>query len=249
MSRPPKLYQQVAERLTAAIRGGAHPPGSRLPSERDLAESLGVSRPTVREAITALEIQGFVSSRQGSGVYVNESQPQGRGGRDLDVGAFELTEARRAVEPEVAALAATAITDAQLAELERAVADMRRENDTGAAGEQADRRFHLAIAEATRNTALVATVEHLWDLRHTSPLCLEMLSRARSAGDLPRIEEHLRILAALRARDSAAARAAMRDHLSRVIEGLLAATEHEVLEAAKREAAQLRERYARRGAA
>ncbi len=249
MSRSPKLYQQVAETITAAIRGGAHPPGSRLPSERDLAETLGVSRPTIREAITALEIQGFVSSRQGSGVYVNETQPKGRGGRDLDVGAFELTEARRAVEPEVAALAAIAITDAQLAELDRAVADMRRENASGQAGEQADRRFHLTIAEATRNTALTATVEHLWDLRYTSPLCLEMLSRARSAGDLPRIEEHLRILSALRAHDSAAARAAMREHLSRVIDGLLAATESEALEAARRESAQLRERYARRGAA
>lgn len=250
MSRPPKLYQQVAEVVTGAIRRGEHPPGSRLPSERDLAETMGVSRPTVREAITALEIQGFVSSRHGSGVYVNDPQPRrGSGGRDLDVGAFELTEARRAVEPEVAALAAMAVTDEQLAELERALGDMQRENDTGAEGEQADRRFHLTIAGATRNSALMATVEHLWDLRYKSPLCMEMLSRARSAGDLPRIEEHRRILSALRAHDSAGARAAMRDHLSRVIEGLLAATEHEAVEAARRESAQLRERYARRGAA
>ncbi len=249
MSRPPKLYQQVAEAVTGAIRRGEHPPGSRLPSERDLAEVMGVSRPTVREAITALEIQGFVSSRQGSGVYVNETQPRGGGGRDLDVGAFELTEARRAVEPEVAALAATAITDEQLAELDRALADMRRENESGAEGEQADRRFHLTIAEATRNSALCATVEHLWDLRYKSPLCMEMLSRARTAGDLPRIEEHRRILSALSAHDSTGARAAMRDHLSRVIDGLLSATENEAVEAARRESARLRERYAQRGAA
>lgn len=249
MTKPPKLYQQVARSITDAIRRGEHPPGSRLPSERDLAETLGVSRPTVREAITALEIQGFVSSRQGSGVYVCESQPRGGGGRDLDVGAFELTEARRAVEPEVAALAALSITDEQLAELAQALDDMRRENETGAEGEQADRRFHLTIAQATRNTALAATVEHLWDLRYKAPLCMAMLARARSAGDLPRIEEHRRILSALRAHDSAAARAAMREHLSRVIEGLLAATETEALEAARREAAELRERYARRGAA
>lgn len=249
MPRPRKLYQQVAEAVTGAIRRGEHPPGSRLPSERDLAETMGVSRPTVREAITALEIQGFVSSRQGSGVYVNEAQPRGGGGRDLDVGAFELTEARRAVEPEVAALAALAVTDEQLAELDHALADIQRENDAGAQGEQGDRRFHLTIAEATRNSALLATVEHLWDLRYKSPLCLEMLARARTAGDLPRIEEHRRILSALRAHDSAGARAAMRDHLSRVIEGLLVATEYEAVETARRESAQLRERYARRGAA
>lgn len=65
MTAAPKLYQQVAERIAAAIRRGEHPAGSRLPSERDLAKSLSVSRPTVREAVIALGIQGFVSSRQG----------------------------------------------------------------------------------------------------------------------------------------------------------------------------------------
>lgn len=249
MSAAPKLYQQVAEQIAAAIRRGDHPAGSRLPSERDLAETLSVSRPTVREAVIALEIQGFVSSRQGSGIYVSEQQPRGGGDRDLDVGAFELTEARRALEPEVAALAALSITDEQLVELGRIIRDMARENEAHVEGEKADRRFHLLIAEATRNSALVATVEHLWDLRYSSPLCMEMLSRARSAGVQPRIEEHQRILKALAEHDSGAARRAMRDHLSRVVDGLLAATEHQALEAARRETAALRERYARRGAA
>ncbi len=249
MSATPKLYQQVAQSIAEAIRRGDHGPGERLPSERDLAESMGVSRPTLREAIIALEIQGFVSSRQGSGVYVAEVQPGDGADRDLDVGAFELTEARRAVEPEVAALAALAITDEQLAELEIALKDMAQENLRGDEGEKADRRFHLLIAEATRNSPLRAVVEELWDLRYTSPLCLEMLARARSAGSQPRIDEHRRILQALRARDSASARQLMRDHLSRVIDGLLAATEHEAVEAARRESAELRERYAKRGAA
>ena len=249
MSTTPKLYQQVARSIADGIARGEPPPGGRLASERDLADSLGVSRPTVREAIIALEIQGFVASRQGSGVYVCEAQPKGGGGRDLDVGAFELTEARRAVEPEVAALAALSITPAQLADLDRALTDMVRENAAGVEGEQADRRFHVVIAQATRNSALTATVETLWDMRRSSPLCMEMLARARSAGDLPRVEEHRRILRALAAGDSTGARAAMREHLSRVIEGLLAATENDAVEAARRESAQLRERYARRGAA
>ena len=249
MAAPTKLYQQVAEQIASAIRRGEHAAGARLPSERDLAETLSVSRPTVREAIIALEIQGFVSSRQGSGIYVSDRQPNGGGGRDLDVGAFELTEARRAVEPEVAALAALSITDEQLAGLERIIGEMAQENAAHVEGEKADRRFHLLIAEATRNSALAATVEHLWDLRYSSPLCMEMLARARSAGVQPRIEEHQLILRALTARDSAEARRTMRDHLSRVVDGLLAATEHQAIEAARRETAALRERYTRRGAA
>jgi len=102
-----KLYQQLARSIADGIKGGVYPRGRRLPSERDLAEKFGVSRPTVREAMIALEIQGFVESRHGSGVYVTHRAPSLDGGADLDIGPFELTEARRAVEGEACALAAT----------------------------------------------------------------------------------------------------------------------------------------------
>jgi GntR family transcriptional repressor for pyruvate dehydrogenase complex len=241
-----KLYQQVASTLAEAIRNGAYPRGRRLPSERDLAEQFGVSRPTLREAMIALEIQGFVESRQGSGVYVTAAAAKLDRMTDLNIGAFELTEARRVVEAEACALAATSITDAELAELDSLLVAMAASPEDGEAQEQADRRFHVVIAGATRNSALVSVVEMLWDLRHRSPLCLEMLARARDVGDRPRVEEHRAIVAALGSHDSRAARTAMRDHLTGVIDGLLATTEAEAVRVAREDIASRRDSYARR---
>jgi GntR family transcriptional repressor for pyruvate dehydrogenase complex len=250
-----KLYQQVARAIADGIKNGDHPRGRRLPSERDLAETFKVSRPTVREAMIALEIQGFVESRHGSGVYVTPRPSSRDGGADLDIGPFELTEARRAVEGEACALAATSITEAEIAELEATLRDLANETSTPPSvgddpslAERADRRFHILIAQATRNSALVTVVEMLWDLRYRSPLCREMLARARASGDMPRLDEHREIFKALAARDPQAARAAMRDHLTRVIDGLLAATESEAMQRVRQEAAVRRDAYRRRGA-
>jgi GntR family hexuronate regulon transcriptional repressor len=243
-----KLYQQVANAVEADIRSGKFAPGQRVPSERDLAEQFGVSRPTVREAMLALEIRGLVEARHGSGIYVAEPGPLAAETADLDIGAFELTEARALFEGEAAALAATTISEDELAELEDILADMVEENEGDAKGEQADRRFHVAIAEATHNAAIVSVVETLWDLRYRSPLCRHILDKARHVGVKPRIDEHRRLLDALAARDAQAARRAMREHLERVIEGLLAATELEAVELARTQAAAKRSEYARRRA-
>jgi GntR family transcriptional regulator, hexuronate regulon transcriptional repressor len=242
-----KLYRQVADSIMASIKSGDYKPGSRLPSERDLAASFKVSRPTIREAMIALEILGLVESRHGSGIYITEHPPAaGVGADDLDIGAFELTEARRLFEGEAAALAATIITDEQLDEIEAIIADMVKENNRKQTGELADRRFHVAIAQATRNTAITTVIENLWDIRYKSPLCRNMLERARSVGVQPRISEHRRILAALRKRDPKAARAAMREHLERVIDGLLVATESEAVDSARKKAISKRHEYTRR---
>ena len=241
-----KLYRQVADSIMASIKTGACKPGSRLPSERDLAVAYKVSRPTVREAMIALEIRGLVESRHGSGIYITEHPPAQIGADDLDIGAFELTEARRLFEGEAAALAATTITDEQVAELETIITDMVKENHRKQTGELADRRFHVAIARATRNTAITTVIENLWDIRYKSPLCRHMLERARSVGVQPRISEHRRILAALKKHDPKAARAAMRDHLGRVIDGLLVATETEAVDSARKKAISKRHEYTRR---
>jgi GntR family transcriptional regulator, hexuronate regulon transcriptional repressor len=241
-----KLYRQVADSIMASIKTGNYKPGSRLPSERDLAAAYKVSRPTVREAMIALEIRGLVESRHGSGIYITEHPPAQIGADDLDIGAFELTEARRLFEGEAAALAATTITDDELAELETIIVDMVKENSRKQTGEMADRRFHVAIARATRNSAITTVVENLWDIRYKSPLCRHMLERARSVGVQPGIGEHRRILVALRKRDPKAARAAMRDHLGRVIDGLLVATESEAVDSARKKAVSKRHEYTRR---
>jgi GntR family hexuronate regulon transcriptional repressor len=241
-----KLYQQVASTIMAAITAGNYKPGERLPSERDLAVAFKVSRPTIREAMIALEIRGLAESRHGSGIYVSDNPAAQVSAGDLDIGAFELTEARRLFEGEAAALAATTITDEQLQELEAIIAEMVDENARKQKGEIADRSFHVTIARATRNTAISTVIENLWDMRYKSPLCAYMLERARRVGVQPRISEHRKILAALRKHDSKGARKAMRDHLARVIEGLLAATESDAIEGARTKAVRNRHEYSRR---
>jgi GntR family transcriptional regulator, hexuronate regulon transcriptional repressor len=241
-----KLYQQVASTIMAAITAGNYKPGERLPSERDLAVAFKVSRPTIREAMIALEIRGLAESRHGSGIYVCDKPAAQVPAGDLDIGAFELTEARRLFEGEAAALAATTITDEQLQELEAIIAEMVDENARKQKGEIADRHFHVTIARATRNTAITTVIENLWDMRYKSPLCAYMLERARRVGVQPRISEHRKILAALRKHDSKGARKAMRDHLARVIDGLLAATESDAIEGARTKAVRNRHEYSRR---
>ncbi|MDB5458203.1 MAG: GntR domain protein [Caulobacter sp.] len=243
-----KLYQQVATAIADSIRDGVYTPGQRLPSERDLAEDYRVSRPTVREAMIALEIRGLVEARHGSGVYVTQAPPAETPAPELDIGAFELTEARRLFEGESCALAATTITEAELAELETILAEMVDENNRDVSGDLADRRFHVAIAQATRNAAIVTTVENLWDLRYKSPLCKAMLARARQVGVRPLIDDHREILDSLKAHDPRAARDAMREHLGRVIDNLLTATEMDAMQRARNEAAARRNELARRSA-
>jgi GntR family transcriptional regulator, hexuronate regulon transcriptional repressor len=242
-----KLYQKVANTIVASIKSGLYPPGERLPPERELAEKLDVSRPTIREALIALEIRGIVEARRGSGIYVIQA-PATQGvpaEDDLDVGPFEVSEARRLFEGESAALAAAIITDEELAELEKLlqVIGVNADNELG---ERADRDFHIAIAEATQNPAIATVVETLWDMRYRSPLCKLMFDRARHAGSKPRLDEHRDIFDALKARDPKAARAAMRAHLDRVINALLSATETDALEKTKSEMDTKRKELARR---
>lgn len=241
----PKLYQRVANSIVSEIRSGKYPRGERLPPERELAEEFGVSRPTVREAMIALEIRGIVEARRGSGIYVVEAAPAETNSTEQDIGPFEVTEARRLFEGESAALAAAIITDEEIEKLEGLLAILEA-NTTSEIGERADRDFHIAIAEATRNSAIASVIETLWDMRYKSPMCMKMFDRARDAGVQPRVDDHSQILSALKARDPQAARAAMRSHLDRVINSMLSATETDAIERARSEFAAKREEMARR---
>ena len=239
-----RLYERVAEDLSRKIATGLYAVGQRLPSERDLAQSYAVSRPTIREAIIALELDGLVDVRLGSGVYVTARLPNGGQAGEMDVGPFELLEARRAIEGEACALAAALISDEQLEELQGLVAEMQAENARDVVmSEDADRRFHMLIATATRNSAMIAAVQTLWEARARSPQTKLLSVKAHAAGVTPRIDEHAAILEALRARSPEHARRAMRDHLTRVLESLLAATEVQELEQARARIAAERRRY------
>jgi GntR family hexuronate regulon transcriptional repressor len=242
-----KLYQKVANAIVASIKSGLYPPSERLPPERELAEKFAVSRPTIREALIALEIRGIVEARRGSGIYVIQESPTAapRAEDDLDIGPFEVSEARRLFEGESAALAAAIITDEELAALEKLLEAIAANLDNEL-GERADRDFHIAIAEATQNPAIATVVETLWDMRYRSPLCKTMFDRARRAGSKPRVDDHKDILDALKARDPKAARTAMREHLDRVINALLTATETDALQKAQSEVDTKRKELARR---
>lgn len=237
-----RLYQELARKLIDELASGKYEIGSRLPAERELSAEYEVSRPTVREAVIALEVQGLVEVRVGSGAYVKRLP----GKSDIpgfNVTAFELTEARLLFESEAAALAATQITDSEIESLEQLVRDIADENLKEGGTEQADREFHLTIARATRNTAVVDTIEALWQLRSTSPESALLHEKARTANIKPVVDEHQAVLNALRNRDPAAARAAMRNHLSAVLDSLLFATEEKAIEEARKTAAARRARY------
>lgn len=249
VSRPAtgRLYESVVSHLEQAIESGVYPAGRRLPSERELAEQLGVSRPVVREAIIVLQSHGMVQIRHGAGVFVQtkrKSAPDTR--MDSEAGPFEVIETRRLLEGEIAALAAEMITDAQIAELEALIVRIGDERLEESEREQADRAFHLTLARCTGNDVLANIVETLWDMRYHSALCEYFFRRAREAGIEPPADEHTTVLDALRRRDPNAARLAMREHLARVTQNLLLATEADVRERARLRVEERRFDFARR---
>jgi GntR family hexuronate regulon transcriptional repressor len=244
-SDPRNLRQQIANEIAVSIRDGRYPQGRRLPSERDLAEIFKVSRPTIREAMIILEARGLVEAKQGAGIYVTEAPRPEAVPPELDIGPFELMEARALIEGHACALAATSIKDEEVEELAVILQDMAEEHELGALVDLADRRFHVAIARATRNNALVAMVENLWDLRY-KPASRAMLDRASQVRARPLTDDHRGIFEALKARDPVAARSAMREHLNQVIANLLAVTEADALEETQARLSAQRNELARR---
>src|SRR3954466_4642258 len=210
-----RLYRQIADQIAALIERGEYAGGERLPPERDLAKQLGVSRPSVREALIALEVEGYVEVRVGSGVYVLGPQSaQPARALATDSGPFELIKARWLIEAECAALAAKAATRAQVKAVEQALERMEKERKRGVMPLEADREFHLRIAEACGNSALALVVKMLWDER-TGPLFL----RLEHHFDTPElwnhaIREHREIVEAIARHDATGARAAMRRHMN-----------------------------------
>lgn len=214
-----RSYQRLAAQILEIIDKGEFASGARLPSERALAERFDVSRTSVREAIIALELQGVVEVRGGSGIYVSQvpaiktpvfMPPSGPG-------PFEVLRARCLIESEIASVAAVTRQDADLDRIFAALAAMREHMDDKLANESADRLFHLRIAESTGNSVLLQMVTALWD-HARGPLWSQMESHFHSpALRAASQDDHQRVFSALLARDAEGARAAMRAHLERVI--------------------------------
>ena len=209
-----RLYQQIADQIRSLIQGGQFVPGARLPAERDLAHQLGVSRPSLREALIALEIDGSVEIRSGSGVYV--CTPVERSAhmiRSMGESPSELMQARAAIEGTVAALACARMTPEGLASLYSTIQAMRVDIADGRDPLEQDRQFHLAIAGLSGNSVLVRIVGDLFDERH-SPISAQLSVRFDSReGWRAALSEHESICAALEAADPLMAQAAMQMHL------------------------------------
>ena len=216
---PQRLYRQIAGQLRTLIGKGEFKPGSRLPAERDLARQLGVSRPSVREALIALEVEGFVEVRTGSGVFVLDRKHRRADAKakvpDNEWGPLELIRARRVIEGEIAAVAAREAKRKHVAAIRDAIELMQEDTGRGIAPTTGDRAFHTAIAEAAGNTVLVDTVQTFWDARRGALFerlgdWFENVPSWETA-----IGEHQAIFEAIRTHDAGAARDAMHAHMDK----------------------------------
>jgi len=209
-----RLYQQIADRVRLLIREGHFPAGSRLPAERELAQQLGVSRPSLREALIALEIAGNVEIRMGSGIYVaaEETRLPAQGG-SIGESPLEIMQARSLIEGSAVLMACSHITLDALDRLRGNLDAMRLQIEAGRKPIELDRQFHLIIAEQSGNSVVMRIVRDLFDERH-SPLTAQMRTRYENAETWTyALAEHEKIFAALEARDPLLAQAAMRTHL------------------------------------
>ena len=211
---PRRLYRQIADQLRALITAGEYPVGSRLPPERDLSVQLGVSRPSVREALIALEVEGLIEVRMGSGIYVRPADPKGT--RQISAeGPLEIIRARQLIESELAAHAARHMKKAQIAGLRDAIAVMETQVAEGRMPTRGDRLFHTRIAAAADNSVLQRIVSELWDERG-NPLFTQLGNHFETASSWGlAIAEHRAVVDAIASGSADAARDAMSTHLAR----------------------------------
>ena len=217
-----RLYRQIANAIMESIQRGEFAPGAALPPERELAKQLGVSRSSVREALIALEMTGWVDIRTGNGVFAMQPLPQASASaEEADFGLQDLLQARLAFEGMLAELAARHGSPAQRDRL-RALADrLLRYNANDAEFLAQDKRFHLLISEMSGNEVLRDMMEYLWNKRDSAHFRRLERHYADNAFTEEMNRDHQQIAAAICAGDAAAARAAMEAHLTQVQQRLL----------------------------
>ncbi len=217
--RKNKVYEEVARQIERLILKKLHP-GDKLPSERELAEMLGVSRSSVRDAMRSLELVGLVEPRQGAGTVVREVStgllltPLANVISQKRQAVADLLDFRKMLEPPLAARAAAHASAGEIAHMEEI---LRRQSEKLAGGDLAieeDSEFHYTIATATGNTVVLKVLDVVMDLlRETRARSLQRKGRPQKS-----VAGHRRILAAIKRHDAEAAEAAMRQHLQDVEE-------------------------------
>lgn len=216
-----RLYEQLAERLLDYVEVTGLSVGDCLPSERDLAQALQVSRASVRQATIALEVQGTLEVRHGDGIYLRSLQNDSGRLMELTTKRHRLPailEAREALETQLAALAAARKTDEDLAAMDRALEAMAADIEAGGFGEEGDRLFHEAVTRAAYSPLLAEFMAGL-----AVPISETRRSSLGEPGRPPRsLRAHRLILGAIRRGDAPGARRAMRRHVHMVADiGLL----------------------------
>ncbi|HFI5323401.1 TPA: FadR/GntR family transcriptional regulator [Serratia liquefaciens] len=229
-----KASHQVLAQLKEGISNGTFPVGEKLPSENLLAEAFGVSRVPVREALGILEVSGIISSRQGGGHRVEQhsllSKYQPLVLEIADPGEVEaLLEMREVIEQQAASMAAERHTEQELRAIELALNDFKRCTlDEGLIGHREDYLFHRAIMQASHNPFFVQILDNMHEL-YLGVLVYSLSKNLGRQDERQRvIDEHQRVFMAIKARDPAAATAAMQSHLSNV-RGKLRRLDHEEL--------------------
>lgn len=217
LQRSARLADQLYEKMVSQIVAGSLPIGERLPSESQLCEIFGVSRPVVREAIFRLQADGLVVTRHGAGTYV-AMRPQDEFLNLAPIGCIadlmRCYEFRIALEGEAAFLAAQRRTPETLAAIDTSLAELDRAIQKKEVGAEADRHFHVVIAQASQNDLFYRGLDALSSRMFTSMYVARSLSLGHSPARLLLVQsEHEAIAAAIRSGDADIARAKMRSHI------------------------------------
>lgn len=218
-----RLYVQIADQLRTLIDEKKITPGDRLPPERDLARQLGVSRPSLREALIALEIEGRIEIRMGSGVFVCQANPpkQGKESAPLGESPLEIMKARALIETAIIAQVAPHIRPKDIQHLKQLVADMERQEGDATEHLMTDHAFHIYLASLSGNDVLVRLIGELFKDRF-SPISTKFNTHFQNRETLAGADrEHRAIVEALEAKDSILAQAAMHKHLTTAYERMV----------------------------
>ncbi|MGH6625482.1 MAG: FadR/GntR family transcriptional regulator [Burkholderiaceae bacterium] len=217
-----RLSDQVAQQLASEIRAGRLAPGAKLPPEARLVEQFEVSRTVVREAVSQLKSLGLVDSRQGSGVYVSAAPPfaplnfDARQAESKEA-VIQMVEVRRALEAEVAALAAQRRTAADVRRIRQCIAALDKAVKAGGDGVEEDVQYHRAIADAARNPFLISTLEYLGQFLRGATRVTRANEARRTDFARQVSDEHDAILQAIEAGDPGRARQAAARHMNNAI--------------------------------
>ncbi|KHA57699.1 transcriptional regulator [Aeromonas hydrophila] len=212
-----RQYREIGDLIKSEIISGKYSIGSKLPPERDIADSFSIGRSVIREALIMLEIEGYVEVKKGSGIYVISTRSSCNESQIINlIGPFELLQARQLLESNITEFATLQATPSDI-KVMKAALEMEIEGLEMGKNEDGDMKFHQAIAEATHNSMLVTLWRQAWECRVNNPMWQHLHKRiATNEYQLEWLDDHKKILSAMQRKNSSAAKYAMWSHLENV---------------------------------